>query len=155
MRTYGTWLHGDERGSVDREHSAFGSDLLPTNANRTAFDRRRLKHAPMVLDQSRRALVQNAIEGVATYRAWRLWAINVRTNHVHVVVSADCKPERVMSDFKAWATRRLREAGLLERDVRPWSDHGSTRYLWNERALEDACKYVVDCQGANLPEPEA
>ena len=25
FRTYGTWLHGDARGSVDREHNVFGT----------------------------------------------------------------------------------------------------------------------------------
>lgn len=25
FRTYGTWLHGDERGSVDKNHNKFGT----------------------------------------------------------------------------------------------------------------------------------
>ena len=28
FRAYGTWLHGDERGSVDRLHNTFGSPSL-------------------------------------------------------------------------------------------------------------------------------
>ena len=31
FRTYGTWLHGDARGSVDRLHNRYGSPKLPPN----------------------------------------------------------------------------------------------------------------------------
>jgi hypothetical protein len=29
FRSYGSWLHGDERGSVDRSHNQYGSPFLP------------------------------------------------------------------------------------------------------------------------------
>jgi hypothetical protein len=29
FRSYGTWLHGDERGSVNRFHNQYKSALLP------------------------------------------------------------------------------------------------------------------------------
>jgi len=29
FRAYGTWLHGDSRGSVDRFHNRYGSPLIP------------------------------------------------------------------------------------------------------------------------------
>src|SRR5688572_30293307 len=31
FRAYGTWLHGDSRGSVDRFHNRFGTPRLPRN----------------------------------------------------------------------------------------------------------------------------
>ena len=31
FRCYGTWLHGDGRGSVDRFHNRYGSPLIPPN----------------------------------------------------------------------------------------------------------------------------
>ena len=31
FRTYGTWLHGDKRGSVDRFHNRYCSPYLPPN----------------------------------------------------------------------------------------------------------------------------
>ena len=50
-------------------------------------------------------------------RNWLLQAINVRTNHVHTVVSATRKAGLVLNAFKANATRQLREDGLI-RSVR-------------------------------------
>jgi REP element-mobilizing transposase RayT len=79
-------------------------------------------------------------------------AMSVRTEHVHVVVSicAETPPERIMTSMKAWATRRMVEGGLVLPGMRPWSRHGSTRYLWNEPAVASACRYVLDGQGAPL-----
>ena len=30
-RAFGTWLHGDERGSVDRKHNRYGTPRIPAN----------------------------------------------------------------------------------------------------------------------------
>ena len=57
-----------------------------------------------------------------------------------------------MNDFKSYATRKLREAGLCDAESKVWSRHGSTRRLWTEEAVESACRYVIDGQGVELPE---
>jgi len=31
-RTYGTWLHGDARGSVDRDHNVYGTPMRDPNS---------------------------------------------------------------------------------------------------------------------------
>ena len=51
-----------------------------------------------------------------------------------------------MNDFKAWATRRLREQKLALPTARIWEEHGSTRYLFTEEEFQRACHYVRDCQ---------
>jgi len=52
-----------------------------------------------------------------------------------------------MDSFKAYATRKLREATLLDQDVKPWARHGSTRWLWTEEQVERAIDYVINGQG--------
>jgi hypothetical protein len=47
LRTYGTWLHGDERGSVDRFNNAPGSPLIPRSSARSSYAQSLLKHAPV------------------------------------------------------------------------------------------------------------
>jgi hypothetical protein len=79
-----------------------------------------------------------------------LHAVNVRTNHVHLVVSANLTPEQVLTSLKAWCTRRLREAGLVAEGFKPWSRHGSTRYLWRTDQIEAAVSYVLEGQGSDL-----
>lgn len=151
FRTYGTWLHGHAEGSVDRRHNAPGSPLIPPREFWQARRAASLKHAPVELDARRRFIVDSAIREVSEHRHWRLAALNVRTTHVHAVVIGAATPEKMMADFKAYATRRMREAGVIEREVQSWAHHGSTRHLQTEESFLRAVRYVLDEQGPALP----
>ena len=141
---YGTWLHGDERGSVDDEHNRYGQEWLSFDMNRFSQASANMKDDALVFNEKQRHLIADAIQNVCHYRQWQLLKINVRTNHVHVVVSADAKPESVMSDFKRYATRRLVEAGEVSPGTKLWTRHGSTRYLWDDDSVANACRYVEE-----------
>lgn len=112
--------------------------------------RSHMKHEPVELYATRRAAVEEGVRESCDKRGWMLRAINVRTNHVHSVVTAVGKPEPVMNAFKANATRKMVEAGFLQRGIRPWSRHGSTRYLWTEKSVARAIDYVINGQGDEL-----
>src|SRR5208337_582469 len=102
---------------------------------------------PYELDAPRRQIVLNAIREVCEYRGWDLLAAHVRTTHVHVVVTSTESPERVMNDFKGYASRGLNEAGFENAERKSWTRHGSTPYLWKPRDVEAAVHYVVHEQG--------
>jgi len=147
IRTYGTWLHGDPRGSVDRRfHNKYGTPRSSTNGKLMKAERAQFKHSPVTLNKPQRDVVESSIREVCDFRGYQLLAINVRTNHVHTVVSAECKPEPIMNAFKAYSTRHLRELGLLASGVKPWSRHGSNPYLWTPEEVERAIDYVVNGQ---------
>jgi REP element-mobilizing transposase RayT len=151
FRGYGTWLHGDARGSVDRFHRVYGTPMLPPNRQRKRREQNLLVQQPVTLNARQRRAIQNGIRETCTIRKWRLWAFNIRTNHVHSVVSARCKPEPVLSALKANATRSMREAGCWHNDRSPWVFRGSKRYLWTETQLLAAIAYVLYDQGEPLP----
>ncbi len=152
IRCYGTWLHGDARGSVNRRSfNVVGTPKMPPNPFLERSDKAYLKNPPVTFDAKRRAAVKSAIREVCEKRGYVLVAINVRTNHVHIVIAANNKPELMMNAFKSYATRRLREQGLTCADEKVWSRHGSTRYLWTEEHVEMAANYVVNGQGGELP----
>lgn len=90
---------------------------------------------------------------VCEHKGWTLHAAHARSTHVHVVVSGEGKPERMLNAFKSWCTRRLRDdAWNVER---VWSRHGSTRWLWDEGKLAEKVCYVLDGQGEPMaPWPE-
>ena len=100
-----------------------------------------------LLEPASRDVVLKAIRAVCVHRGWDLLAAHVRTNHVHTVVCADTEPERVMVDFKAYASRALNEAGHGGRGRKRWSRHGSMRHLWKRENVLDAVAYVVAGQG--------
>lgn len=152
FRCYGTWLHGDARKSMDgRKHNIYGMPPILPNAGLKKFETGECKYPSMTLDAARRAIVEKAIREVCEHRDYQLLAINVRSNHVHTVVSANCKPEPVMNAFKAYSTRCLRQADTLSSEARFWSRHGSTRYLWKPRQIEFAVDYVINGRGDELP----
>jgi len=147
FRWYGTWVHGDLRGSMDRKHNTYGAAKLAASVQLERSDLSQSKHSPIILNAEQRKIVENAVKGVCEHRKFLLRAINVRTNHAHSVVSALQKPEPILDAFKSYSTRALRRAGLLSATIKPWSRHGSTIYLWKEGDVAKAIEYVIHGQG--------
>ena len=95
FRSYGTWLHG-RGGSVDRLHNTYGNPKLPADEERKQYNRRLLKQPPVKLTAAQRAAILAAVKETCEIRKWELWASNIRSNHVHTVVSANCKPDQYL-----------------------------------------------------------
>ena len=117
--------------------------LAATCGNRLTFYRPRTAlHAELS-----RALVRDAIVGVCTFRSWYLYALHVRTNHIHGIVETEALPSRVLNDWKAYATRSLRAAGVIPPDRLVWTHGGSTHTISSRPALERAIHYILQGQG--------
>ena len=152
FRTYGTWLHGDNRGSIDRFHNRYGSEYIPANETWHRYNERQLRLAPLTLGPKQRKSVEAAIRETCEMRNWSLLAFNVRTNHVHTIVSANKDSEQVLIALKANATRHLKQDGLWAERLSPWARKGSKKNLWNERSIARAIDYVLNGQGDHLPD---
>jgi len=150
FRAYGTWLPGDPRGAIRHWSPASGSAPIPSHRGLERQSRGLLHGGPVDFDKPRRDAITLAIGEVCEVRGWNLLALNVRTNHVHLVVQCEVPPERAMNDLKSYATRRMVSEGLFPANARPWARHGSTRYLWNEQDVEGAWAYVIHGQGPDL-----
>ena len=148
--TYGTWLNGSPKGSVDREHNAFATPFLDRNSGRANQERQLLDQPPYTMSGPEREIVCEAIMTLCLERDWRLLAAHVRSNHVHVVVVADRDPGRVMSDLKARASRELTNAGFDTAQRRRWTRHGSTKYLFSDDQVVAAIRYTLDEQGERM-----
>src|SRR5262245_61187865 len=111
FRCYGTWLHGDKRGSVDRHQNRYGSTRLPRNDQWHAHNLDSLKQPPVSLNAVRRKAVRDSIRMTCQMRNWSLWTLNVRSNHAHIVVSAGDNLKRVINALKGNATRAMKETG--------------------------------------------
>jgi REP element-mobilizing transposase RayT len=153
--TYGTWLPGDNRGWVAKPGQFQAPDeKLKRQARRLMTD------TALTLDPEQRCLVETTIADHCRFRGWRLHAVNARTQHVHVVVTAPGRhPEVVLDQFKAWCTRRLKE---LEQSRHPangairqnwWTQRGSKKWLNDRKSLEETIQYVREDQGDPTPHP--
>jgi len=148
FRTFGTWLHGDERTSVKRDGwNVYGRARVASNDRMERWMLEEMKQPPFVLSTPMRSVVEASVRELCERRGYGLGAVNVRTNHVHAVVSAALKPERIVDALKANATKFLREAGLVDRETRVWSRGRSRRYLWKPRHVYAAIEYTVNGQG--------
>ncbi len=145
--TYGTRLPGHETGWVDRRNNRYGTPHSPARPTLQHKIERTLKEDPFALDALRRPLVLAAIEEACNYRGWQLEVAHVRSKHVHSVVCAEAIPEFVMNAFKAYGSRKLKEAGLDRGRRRRWTRHGSTKYLWTVESVQAAIEYVLEGQG--------
>jgi REP element-mobilizing transposase RayT len=170
---YGAWLPG-QVGAVPCIQNAFGARLPEPDGGREQRARNEMTQEPYVLDVRRRDVVLRSLQEVCSRRGWTLLAAHVRTNHMHVVATAACKPEPMLNALKAYSSRALTHLALDSPNRRRWARHGSTRYLWTSAAVSAAfntsfanreiswpcsrCPPLADARGSvafpNLPQVE-
>ena len=143
--TYGTWLPGDDRGWVRRKKG-----FQEPQRRLRSWSSHRLQQAPCTLTGRQRQLVDKIIRDRCELHRWKLFAVNVRTNHVHVVVAAsNITPSKIRDELKARCSARLRsDQEQRSNSVRKkwWTERGSQRFLNDEESLEAAIRYVNEAQ---------
>jgi REP element-mobilizing transposase RayT len=151
--TYGTWLPGDKRGSVTRvresdaprkEHDEPGTPYDgPMPALRDPA-RAMMKGPPVLLSHRQAEVIKAQFIESALYRGWRLLAAAVMRNHVHLVVVADDAVDsaELLKTFKSYASRALNAQFPRPQAGRWWTVSASRRSLPDERAIQDAVRYV-------------
>ena len=129
--------------------------MMEADPERVNAETSRIDQPPYRMDENRREVVLAAIRERCKEQRWTLLAAHVRTNHVHAVVEAEVRPERVMNDLKSYASRLLNQQGLDGPGRKRWARHGSTRWLWKQDDVSAAVRYVVDEQGEAMAVFEA
>lgn len=145
--TYGTWLPGDERGWFQRNQGIQAPDLI------RRFDAAlRQTEDAIVLDIDQRRLVEKTIADHCAIRGWNLHAVNCRSNHVHVIVTAANRALEIPREqFKSWCTRKLKDRERLLRPNHPlranwWTERGWDEYIDDDDFLLNAITYVRERQ---------
>ena len=147
---YGTWLHGDARGSVHRNQNLPGSRFVEPSAAWEAYERSLMKESAYQLDDVARNIANQALQDACGYREWNLLAAHVRSTHIHIVLDLDSEPERAIAYLKARITHQIRVSGLDAGRNRFWSKFVSNVRLGDERAVEQAVCYVLEKQGSPM-----
>jgi len=140
-------MHGNTEGSVDRSHNRYRGPLAKSSPRRLAAELSLMNQPPYQMDQPRRRALLEAIISRCNQGDWGLLAAHVRSNHVHVIVQAQEKPEFVMTQLKSAASRRLNDLGFDDKTRKRWARHGSTRTLFNDESVQQSIRYVIDGQG--------
>ena len=146
--TYGTWLPGDARG-WRKTHT--GPQL--SRPRLEDWCRSRMIEMPILLSGDQRRRVEAVCREHAAIRGWVLHAVSIRSNHVHIVVTADKPPELVRDQFKANATRVLREAPSTINQEKVWSRGGDIEIVDGESNFECVVQYVTEAQDRKDRDP--
>jgi hypothetical protein len=109
---YGTHLHGHESESVDRSHNKYGAPHLPSNGKTRQRENENMNQDQYVLDNASAKIVLDSIMQTSSHRKWNLLALHVRSTHIHVVIQGLTTPEKIMNDFKSYASRAMNKAGF-------------------------------------------
>jgi REP element-mobilizing transposase RayT len=151
--TYGNWLPGDPRGFVSDYRSARREKILD-NVPGTPYAkdmpelqehaRVGLKGPPIILTAAQADAMFAQFYETATIRNWKLFAVGIMAKHVHLVVGVlgDPDPNKVLGDFKSYASRTLNAKWGSPKSETWWTERGSTRKLRDEAALLAAIEYV-------------
>ncbi|EKK01654.1 hypothetical protein RBSH_03106 [Rhodopirellula baltica SH28] len=139
---YGTFLQGDARWWRSRENG-----VQPPQPLVQQWHRDRLNHKVILLDQLQRDAVEAEAERLAVFRHWKLWCVSARSNHVHVVLSANASSgRRIRDQIKANCTRVLRQRWPVFVDRPVWTVGGDWKCISEEDELEQVIVYVREAQ---------
>lgn len=145
--TYGSWLPGDARGWMKKP-----GEWMTSDPDRVSHVRQLMTEQVLTLTSEQRCIVEKTVEDHCQVRGWELHIALCRTQHVHVVVTANERDSRLVLDqFKAYSTRRLKAHQLACRKgagVRSkwWTERGSKRRLYDDKSVEAAIRYVLEGQ---------
>ena len=139
--TYGTWLPGDARGWRKAKAGPRPPQLLLEE-----WCRSRLVDKPVLLNEGQRLHVEAVCRKHAEIRNWALHTVGVRSNHVHIVVTADKPPKVVRDQFKANATRVLREEPEAITNQSVWTQGGDCEVVDGEENRHRVVEYVTEVQ---------
>jgi len=132
--TYGTWLQGDNRRYVK------DGQVVPANNALAAANMRALTKNPMRLSFNQRRIVEDAIRQKAIRFGQQIYALAVRTSHVHLVVEYIPRPVGVVVQrYKNCAVRALRKMGV---QGRVWTNGFDKRYCFDSGTLQRKINYV-------------
>ncbi len=98
-----------------------------------------MKEEPVFLNGEQRQRVDAVIRKHASIRGWALHAVSVRSNHLHIAVTVRELPKRARDQFKANATRVLREPPSPIENEKIWTKGGDIEFIDTEDDLEKWC----------------
>lgn len=140
--SYGTHLQGESNGWWKH-----GEGPKQPESELAHWRSKKLVHSVISLNGEQRDHVTEEIRRLCNYRGWKLWACNVRSNHVHTVIHArGFLGSKVRDQLKANSTRVLRERWkeCLGRPI--WTEGGDWKCINEEDDLERVIQYVAEAQ---------
>lgn len=141
--TYGTRLHGDPKGTVDRSMNIYGDPIIGSDPKRWIRETGLLKFSPVVLNLSQRRYVDSIIPSICQKGGWVYHIAAAGGDHIHVLLTADADGTAVRKWFKRWLGEKLMEKWPLSTGQSYWSEGGSVKWVWKEDYFNTVQGYLL------------
>ena len=142
--TYGTRLHGDSRGTVDRAENAFGAPIVGRDGEWQQDELSLLKFPPRLLTVHQRLAVQEVVPQVCVRGGWEHLGTAAAADHVHNLVRATEAGTDVRKWLKRWLSQGLNQRWPLHDGQVWWAECGSVRWVWTDEYYDRVRHYVAD-----------
>jgi REP element-mobilizing transposase RayT len=141
--TYGTRLHGDSRGTVERAHNVYGEPIVGRDEDWEWEERGRLQFPPRVFTREQMVEAERLIPPICVRGNWVLHACAAGPDHVHVVCSAEVGGKAIRMWLKRWLGEGMRERWALEEGETFWAEAGSVKWVWTTDYFGRVVPYVM------------
>jgi hypothetical protein len=84
--TYGTRLHGDPKGTVDRSMNGYGDPIIGSDHKRWIRETSLLKFEPVFLSTSQRQYAESIIPLICQTGSWFYHIAAAGNDHIHVLL---------------------------------------------------------------------
>lgn len=140
--TYGTRLHGDERGTVARGQNGQESILLGPDDLLESFESEQMRFAKVELTDEQMRYAEQEIPSICDRGGWGLLSWAVGPDHVHAVLHAEADGAAVRKWFKRWLGEALSTRWPLPAGAPWWAEGGSVKPIWSDEYRVRAIDYV-------------
>jgi hypothetical protein len=100
--TYGTRLHGDERGTVDRSLNKPGDPIIGADPGWWEREWERLRFDPVVLRPEQMIYAERVIPTLCARGGWKYHVGAGGPDHVHVLLTSEAEGDAVRKWLKRW-----------------------------------------------------
>ena len=136
--TRGTWLHGNPKGSYDKNGRYIQSDNQLQE-----YNEQKMNHQPFLLTSDMQSIIRIAVKAFCEKNGWFIHAFSVQSNHFHLAVAAsEINVKCLVARLKSNLTMRLRKVNLIDSDCHPWTRLFNSVSITTDKELERVCKYI-------------
>src|SRR3954447_20734219 len=140
--TYGTRLHGDERGTVDRSMNKPGDPIIGADPAWWERERERLKFDPVVLRREQMVHAEGVIPTLCTRGGWEYHVGAGGPDHVHVLLTSEAEGDAVRKWLKRWLGEAMSSEWPRPEGATWWAEGGSVKWVWERDYFENIFNYL-------------
>ncbi len=140
--TYGTRLHGDDRGTVDRAMNQPGDPIIGRVEQWQRMERANLRFPPRLFAPEQMRLVESQVPAICARGGWTLQAHATAPDHTHTILTGSADGTLIRKLFKRWLGQALADHVPLQPDETFWAECGSVKWVWTDDYLIAVKAYV-------------